>query len=164
MPINGFLNGTHVSTTALSQTDSYCVSHTDPTLASQLIFIRYLATTYKDRTEGGSLKATDYYGYARAAEIMNSKSPNDFRWCLKITGQWISVGIASTLQRTDKYIEDQDENSFIFTVYNTKGKIYKGKTKIQEGIDIPFLNDKREFEIQCRFQPKLKKFSFLLVR
>ena len=153
-----------MSTTALSQTDSYCMSHTDPTLASQLILICFLATTYKALTEGGSFKATERRGYARAAEIMNSKSPNDFRWCLKITGLgWISVGIASTLQQTDKFIGDQDENSFIFCHESTKGTIFKGKTKIQEGIDIPFLN-KREFEIQCRFQPKLKKFSFLLVR
>ena len=113
---------------------------------------------------GGSFEATDYYGYARAAEIMNSKSSNDFRWCLRITGRtWICVGIASTLQRTDIDIYDQDENSIIFFLGAT-GTIYKGKTKIQEGIDIPFLNDKPEYEIQCRFQPKLKKFSFLFVR
>ena len=162
MPKNGFSNGTHVSTTALSQTDSYCMSHTDPTLASRLILICFLATTYKALTEGGSFKATERRGYARAAEIMNSKSLNDFRWCLKITG-WIYVGIASTLQRTDGFIGDQDENSFTFVVV-TMGTILKGKTAIQVGIDTRILNDKREDEIQCRFQPKLKKFSFLFVR
>jgi len=122
------------------------------------------STTYKARTQGGSFEATGSWGYARAAEIMNSKSSNDFRWCLKITGRWfVSVGIASTLQLIDEYIHHQDENSLIFwcSWSNLKGKIFKGKTVIKEGIDAPFLNDKREFEIRCRFQPKLKKFSFL---
>jgi len=119
------------------------------------------STAYDARTEGGSFEGTEEYGHARAAEIMNSKSPNDFRWCLKIACGWrISVGIASTLQRIDEYIEDQDENSLTFLVL-TKGTILKGKTEIDDGIDVPLLTDKRECEIQCRFQPKLKKFSFL---
>ena len=82
------------------------MSHTGPTLASKLILICFLATTYKARTEGGSFYATGKYGYARAAEIMNSKSSNDFRWCLKITSKrWISVGIASTMVGFKVYSE-----------------------------------------------------------
>ena len=107
--------------------------------------------------EGASFITTYNYGCARAKEIMNSESANDFRWSVRITSAaWIFIGIASKLQQ-DKWIEEIDENAIIYFPHD--GEIYTGNELFQENIIIAKNGD----EVHFRFQPKLKKFSISFV-
>ena len=47
---------------------------------------------------------------------MNTKSPFDFRWCIRVTGGlWIYIGIASKLQQKNTSIGDYDKNAILFS-------------------------------------------------
>ena len=129
-----------------------------------MIHICFLADKFYAAVQGGSFYATETYGYARATVTMNSKSPNDFRWCVEVTGGlWISIGISSGLRQVNEGIEDYDEKAILCILYSEEdsyeGDIYLGKTEIHEDIVIS-----KSDEIQFLFQPKLKKFTILLVR
>ena len=129
-----------------------------------MIHICFLATKFGADVQGGSFYATETYGYARATVIMNSKSHNDFRWRVEVTGGlWISIGISSELRQVNEWIEDYDEKAILCMLYpeedSFEGYIYLGETEIHEHIVIS-----KSDEIQFLFQPKLKKFTILLVR
>ena len=64
-------------------------------------------------TRDGVFMATEEFGFARARQIMNSKSPNDFRWSVYCdSGYWYDIGIASKLPRRsthgDHWVYDCD--------------------------------------------------------
>jgi hypothetical protein len=110
-------------------------------------------TAYHALVEGGSFRKTDYYGFARATETMNSKCSNNFRWSIRLAdGIGIYIGIASKL-RINSSISDFDENSIFYAPH--VGKIRKGNTVIRRNI----IKAKKGDEIHFRFQPKLKKFT-----
>jgi len=67
------------------------------------------------------------------------------------------IGIASKLQRIDKFIGHYDEYAIIYAPYLEC--VWKGKKKIQTGI----IKLNPGEDIHFKFQPKLKKFSFSLV-
>ena len=88
-------------------------------------------------------------------EVMNSKSPNDFRWSIRLTGDTsIGIGIASQLQRKENFVVNYDEYAILY--YRCTGIIYHKSKNIE--IDIECGG-----EIHFRFQPKQKKFSFAIV-
>ena len=91
-------------------------------------------------------------------EEMNSKSPNDFRWSIRLNDDLrIYIGIASQLQRKNAFVGNYDEYAIIYTPY--AGKIHKERNKIR----IDTLTAGIHEEIHFRFQSKLKKFSFSIV-
>ena len=72
-----------------------------------------------DLTRDGVFKATDEFAFARARNIMNSKSPNEFRWSVHVaSGYWIDIGIASQLPRRsihgDLWIYEFDKYCILF--------------------------------------------------
>ena len=88
---------------------------------------------------------------------MNSKSPNDFRWSVRLTGDnLVYIGIASRLQRNN-YVGNYDEYAIIYSPQH--GKIYKESGRVA----IDAIKAESDAEIHFRFQPKLKKFSFSIV-
>ena len=102
---------------------------------------------------------TSRYGFARATEIMNTKSMHDYQWSIKLgNSHWFYIGVASRLQKAMVCIEDYDKNAILFNT--TDGIIYLGKNEIQKDVIKPQDGDL----INCRFQPKLKKFCVSLVR
>ena len=108
---------------------------------------------------GESFKTTEYYAFARVMDIMNTKSSQNFRWSMRLTGDgWIYIGIASKLERKNDCIENYDENSILFSPFDKI--ICKGLSKhFPSNIAIAKSGD----EIHFRFQPKLKKFSISMV-
>ena len=91
---------------------------------------------------------------------MNTKSPFDFRWCIRVTGGlWIYIGIASKLQQKNTSIGDYDKNAILFSP--RAWTVSKGDQTIQIGIPNGKLYPGGE--IHFRFQPKLKKFLISLV-
>ena len=109
---------------------------------------------------------------------MNSKSSNDFRWSIRITGVadnmlrgrdpcggcGFSIGIASKFQHQKDYIINYDTNAISFEPYS--GYILKGKNlmkvaDIQRSTIMKPANSGDE--IHFRFQSKLKKLSISLV-
>ena len=112
--------------------------------------------------DGASFVTDDDYGCARATEIMNSKSTNDFCWSARLNfgeNTSIYIGIASKFQPSYYYNMNHfnDETSII---YEPKyGYIHKGSTVIQEDIIGAKIGD----EVHFRFRPKLKKFSISFV-
>ena len=116
-----------------------------------------LVTSCNATVEGESFQSTEQAGYARATEIMNSESVNDFRWSVRITNdEKIYVGIASKLQQGE-WIENDDENAIIYFPFD--GEIYTGTNLFQTNIIEAVSGD----AIHFRFQPKLKKFSISFV-
>ena len=118
----------------------------------------FLVTAFFATVEGGVFKATEARGYARATEIMNSKSTHDYRWSIRIIGQEsIYIGIASKLKRTQDWILYYDENSLTYAPLG--GYVWKANTVIEH----KFIKADSGDEVHFRFQPKLKKFSISFV-
>ena len=112
--------------------------------------------------KGESFKTTEELGVSRVMDIMNTKSSQNFRWSIRLTGNgWIYIGIASKLERMNDYIENYDRNSILFCPLNRK--IYKGSSRTNKLSDTITCTAKNGDEIHFRFQPKLKKFSISLV-
>ena len=89
---------------------------------------------------------------------MNSKSPNNFRWSIRLTsGLWIYIGIASKLQRENNFVGNYDEYAIIYSA--SSGQVHKEKNTIQ----IDTIKAESGDEIDFRFLPKQKKFSFSIV-
>ena len=108
--------------------------------------------------EGGDFKATEDQGYARATEIMNSKSTHDYRWSIRIIGdESIYIGIASKLKRTHDWILYYDENSLTYAPLDRY--VWKADTVITHN----FIKAKSGDEVHFTFQPKLQKFSISFV-
>ena len=90
--------------------------------------------------------------------MINSKSPNDFRWSVRLTGgNRIYIGIASQLQRKSAFVGNYDQYAIIYSP--AYGTIHKDRNQIQ----IETIKAESGGEIHFRFQPKLKKFSFSIV-
>ena len=126
----------------------------------QWLLIYFKATAYYAIVAGEYFHTSgaNTVTYARATEVMNTKSPFDFRWSIRVTGgRWIYIGIASKLQRKNTSIGDYDKNAILFSPRDWT--VSKGSQTIQTGI----AKSKYEGEIHFRFQPKLKKFSLSLV-
>ena len=126
----------------------------------QSILIFFKATAYYAIVAGDFFHTSgnNSVTYARATEVMNTKSPFDFRWSIRVSGgTWISIGIASKLKKKDTFIGDYDKNAILFSPRGWT--VSKGDQTIQTEI----AKDKYGGEIHFRFQPKLKKFSLSLV-
>ena len=73
----------------------------------------------------GRFRATSNFGFARAKNILNTKSPNDFRWSVIVaSGYPVDVGIATKLPRRsihsqDFLIQDVDPHCILFEPYAT---------------------------------------------
>ena len=108
-------------------------------------------------------RSSDYCGFARAANVMSTKSPTDFEWSVKIIADGgFCVGIASELQRKDHRvrIDEYDENAILYggyTGYNME--IVHGFESIHEDLKAHESGD----IIRFRFQPKRKKLLIELV-
>ena len=155
MLIDGYLNGTHVSTL------SELIEHVRyPLSFKQHNLTRFLATAYHATVEGGHFTTTGARGYARATEVMNSKCLNNFRWSvvLRTDKKEIWIGIASKLQQTGCHIKDYDKN--VILCLPTAGSFFHGE--ILEGAKN--LECQSGDEIHFIFQSKLKKFSIIMVR
>ena len=117
--------------------------------------------------DGGCFRPAQNYGYVRATTMMNSKSSNDFRWSVRLTGdtrKWIGLGIASNelvqKELSGEYlfwITHYDENAIAFHPFS--GSIWIGTTHIQQVNTYLKSGD----EIHFRFQPKMKKFLISFV-
>ena len=90
---------------------------------------------------------------------MNSKSPTDVRWSLRIDGDVFNffIGIASKFEHTTTYIGNYDEYAIIYIpdqgrISHKRNKVHMNTVKVKCGDEIHF-----------RFQPKLKKFSVSVV-
>ena len=132
-------------------------------LNSHRIFKCFQATTYNGTVDGQTFKKGDknFCSFARAKEVMNSKSPNDFRWSIRLNDDLrIYIGIASQLQLETTCIGNYDEYAILYCCY--AGKICLHETRSKKIIDAIEVGS-ADTEIHFRFQPKLKKFSFSIV-
>ena len=106
-------------------------------------------------------KSSDDYGFARAKNVMSTRSPTDFEWSLKlIGGSCFCVGIASELNRDGSDIDEYDSNAIL----------YFCSTRCESEISIGIASvhsDLKEYEsgdvIRFRFQPQIKKLLIDLV-
>ena len=142
-------------------------------LRSQWILICFQATTYNATVDGGTFNQIDLrtkrgkflgntFGFARATEVMNSKSPNVFRWSIRLPRDPpIYIGIASKLQRENTFIANYDEYAIIYCPNNGLISIGREGNKILSNAKA--IEFERGEAIHFRFQPKLKKFSFAMV-
>ena len=95
--------------------------------------------------------------------MMNSKSSNDFRWSVRLTGntcKWIGLGIASNKlvqNKLSEIINYEDTNAI---VYYPQGGYIQGNNLYQT---YKSRNATSGDEIHFRFQPKLKKFFISFV-
>ena len=104
--------------------------------------------------------ATDDYGYARATEVMNTKTFHDIRWSVKITSResWIDIGIATKLKQKYDVFGEFDENAIIYESIFGRTGIWRGNNMIYNISD----HDPGD-EIHFRFQPKSKTFLISMV-
>ena len=128
--------------------------------------------------EGGNFKP-DYcqnYCFARATEVMNSKSSNDFRWSIRFnahqnTPKRAYIGIASkfhfqNLNSIVPVIVPYYENAIVLGFHRTDRRFYNRITveNKQKYLINKIISSANEDEIHFRFQSKLKKLSISLVR
>ena len=122
----------------------------------------------------GIFKENDCFAYARATEIMSTKSETDFEWSVKLIGHSFFVGIASQLKREDSYVCNYDENAILYCSDNHSSVIsileintkYK-KTfnqKRTKRIHKNLPKQKTGDVIKFRFEPQRKKLVIDLVR
>ena len=99
---------------------------------------------------------------ARAAEVMSTKSENDFKWSVKLVGEYgFEVGIASVqLNQENDWISWCDRNAVLYSSCNCESGITIGKHEIHK--DLP--EHKKGDVIRFRFQPQRKKLVIDLVR
>ena len=118
--------------------------------------------------EAGCFRSARNYGHVRATAKMNSKSSNDFRWSVRLTGnnrKWKGLGIASNelvQNELSEMIIDYDENAIAYMYhpfYHPAGNKWRGRTHIQQVNTYLKSGD----EIHFRFQPKMKKFLISFV-
>ena len=133
------------------------LTETDPKF---FVSICFKATVYNGTVDGKTFKAGENsFSFARATEIMNSKSNNEFRWSVRTTGRVFNfyIGIATHLERTNGFIGHYDKYAITYSPYD--GRICKGGAILQNC----FAKVKSGDEMHLRFQPKLKKFSVSVV-
>ena len=105
-------------------------------IANDLQFC-FPAKSFLADIKDGVFKATEEFGFARTRNIMNSKSPNEFRWSVHVaSGYWIDIGIASQLPRRsihgDLWIYEFDKHCILFEPRHVglgfEIKFFSGKT------------------------------------
>ena len=117
--------------------------------------------------DGGCFRPAQNYGYVRATTMMNSKSSNDFRWSVRLTGdtrKWIGLGIASNElvhNELSETIYKNDKNAIVYYPYF--GILGSGKASSPWSATQSIPKGKSGDEIQFRFQPKMKKFLISIV-
>ena len=142
--------------------DSYRLAHSKRILNHEG-YLFALGAGYNATMEGGCFRSAKNYGYVRATTMMNSKSSNDFRWSVRLTGntcKWIGLGIASNKlvqNKLSEIINYEDTNAI---VYYPQGGYIQGNNLYQT---YKSRNATSGDEIHFRFQPKLKKFFISFV-
>ena len=102
-------------------------------------------------------KRTQAFAFARATQIMNTKSPKDFEWSVKLIGdQHFHVGIATQFQNKGGHITGYDSEAIL---YSSDGNIRVGnKTKYRMDVE-----QKSEDIINFIFQSRIKKLAITTV-
>ena len=110
----------------------------------------------------GLFKSNDKYcAYARAKEIMSTKSKTDFEWSVKLLGdRYFNVGIASQLKRENSQITNYDQNAILYFSDIGSSVIFIGSNVIHENLPEHKTGD----VIKFRFEPQRKKLVIDLVR
>ena len=108
----------------------------------------------------GIFQRVDDYAYARAADVMSTKSAIGFEWTVELIGHSsFVVGITSQL-KPNTYVLKTDPNSILYCSNNGLTVIY-GSSKIL----YPDLKKQETGEIvHFKFQPQRKKLVIELVR
>ena len=104
--------------------------------------------------ENGIFKCLDSFAaYARATNIMSTKSETDFEWSVKLFGgPGFSVGIASQFKRSaDNLIYTYDQNAIMYSSYYADIRV--GGNPIHSNL----MQHQSEDVIKFRFQPRTKK-------
>ena len=108
----------------------------------------------------GVFQRINKFGFARAGDLMSTKSTADFEWCVKLMQTMhFNVGIASKHKRESSSICDYDQNAVLFSAHNVS-KVKIGSKTIHSNL----LSAKPEDVIRFRFQPEQKKLVINLVR
>ena len=100
------------------------------------------------------------YVYARAADVMSTKSAIGFEWTVKLIGHSsFAVGITSQL-KPNTYVLTSDPNSILYcsnngltVIYGSSKLLYRNLQKQETGEIVHF-----------KFQPQRKKLVIELVR
>ena len=89
-------------------------------------------SAYNASVTNGIFKRNDKLAYARAADLMSTKSAADFEWCVKLMGTLdFNVGIATKQKKQPSNVFEYDQNAVFFTMYNNIPEIKIGsKTHI----------------------------------
>ena len=104
-------------------------------------------------------KSSDFFGFARAANVMSTKSQTDFEWSVEIiTCGYFCVGIASELQREECHLDEYDKNAILYAGHSPP-EINIGMSTVHSDPKVHESGDVFRF----RFQPKRKKFLIDLV-
>ena len=103
--------------------------------------------------KNGICKYLDSYAaYARATNIMSTKSETDFEWSVKLFGgRYFSVGIASKFEPVQNLIYWYDQNAIMSSSYHADIRV--GRNPIHSHL----MQHQSEDVIKFRFQPRTKK-------
>ena len=103
-------------------------------------------------------KAIGHFSYARAPEVMYTRSAIDFEWSVKLIGYGsFYVGIASQLKLENSCIYSYDQNSILYSTNYMDIRV--GSNTIH-----PNLTEHKNGDvIRFRFQPRTKKLLIDLV-
>ena len=120
----------------------------------------------------GDFKPACKYCFARATEVMNSKSSNDFRWSIRFNGHQnrpkrAFIGIASKFKFQNGHtVPKWPYNAIVLGFHRTDRRFYNRITveNKQKYLINKIIRSANEDEIHFRFQSKLKKLSISLVR
>ena len=117
-------------------------------------------STHNAVVTNGIFQRVDIYAYARAADVMTTKSAIGFEWTVKLIGQSsFIVGITSQLKPNTNVLKT-DPNSILYGSDDGSTLIY-GSSKIL----YPNLQKQETGEIvHFKFQPQRKKLVIELVR
>ena len=103
-------------------------------------------------------KAIGRFSFARAPDVMHTRSDIDFEWSVKLIGAGsFYVGIATQLKLESSIIYEYDQNSIL---YSTNYKdIRVGSNTVHSNL----MEHKNGDVIRFRFQPRTKKLLIDLV-
>ena len=108
----------------------------------------------------GIFQRVDDYAYARAADVMSTRSAIGFEWTVKLIGHpSFIVGITSQL-KPNRYVLTKDPNSILYGSNN-------GSTLICGNSKILYRNLQKQETgemVHFKFQPQRKKLVIELVR
>ena len=119
----------------------------------------FKASAWHAYVKNGIFKS-DSFGYARATNIMSTKSETDFEWSVKLFGgPDFSVGIASKFRPflstvntlNCNLIYTYDQNAIMYSSYNADIRV--GENSIHANL----MEHQSEDVIKFRFQPRTKK-------